>query len=111
MFKNEYIGRHRLTEVAMRPRKVQRLAGLVLLGAIGAAAAVFITAPHAESFPGQCGHGYAVGSGGGFCDGPAAADGTWMHCETVYVLGFGGTNCFRVRPVSTDVDPRGWVPA
>lgn len=111
MFKNEYIGRHRLPEVAMRPRKVQRLAGLVLLGAVGAAAAVFIAAPHAESSPGQCGHGYAVGSGGGFCDGPAAADGTWMHCETVYVLGFGGTNCFRVRPVSTDVDPRGWVPA
>jgi hypothetical protein len=23
-----------------------------------------------------------------------APDGSYMHCETVYVLGFGGTNCF-----------------
>ena len=29
--------------------------------------------------------GLRRGSGGGFCDGPAAADGTWLHCETVYV--------------------------
>lgn len=70
-----------------------------------------VSAPPAEAVPGQCGQGFAVGSGGGFCDGMAAEDGTWMHCETVYVLGFGGTNCFRVRPVGTDVDPRGWVPA
>jgi len=52
----------------------------------------------------------------GQADGPVVAgtpapDGTWLHCETVYVLGFGGTNCFRVKPVPTHVDPRGWVPA
>lgn len=112
MFNSKHTaGRHRLPEVPWRPRKVQRLASLALLGAIGAAASVIITAPHAESSPGQCGQGYVGGNGGGFCDGQPAADGTWLHCETVYVLGFGGTNCFRVRPVGTDVDPRGWVPA
>ena len=52
-----------------------------------------------------------AGNGGGYCDNPAGADGTWIHCESVYVLGFGGQNCFRVRPVGTDIDPRGWTPA
>ena len=77
---------------------------IVLAGLVG-------PAPAAVAAPGQCGQGYAFGSGGGFCDGPPAADGTWLHCESVYVLGFGGTNCFRVRPVDVSVDPRGWTPA
>ena len=65
----------------------------------------------AQAVPGQCNSAIVAGNGGGFCDGAPAADGTWLHCESVYVLGFGGTNCFRVRPVPTDVDPRGWTPA
>jgi hypothetical protein len=71
----------------------------------------FVLIPEVHASPGQCGQGYALGSGGGFCDGPMLPDGTWFHCESVYVLGFGGTNCFYVRPVPLDVDPRGWVPA
>lgn len=70
-----------------------------------------IVTPVANAAPGQCGQGYAMGSGGGFCDGPPRPDGTWYHCESVYVLGIGGTNCFNVRPVPLDIDPRGWVPA
>lgn len=104
-----YRGRHHL-ELPVRPRAVRRGLALTMLGAL-LTAGIIATSHHADATPGQCGQGYAAGSGGGFCDGPAAADGTWLHCETVYVLGFGGTNCFRVRPVSTDVDPRGWVPA
>lgn len=84
------------------------LAGLTVGAALGA---MLLASPDADASPGQCGQGYAFGSGGGFCDSLPAADGTWMHCETVYVLGFGGTNCFRVRPVPLEVDPRGWVPA
>lgn len=84
---------------------VATLSAAVLVGTgIGYAA-------RSEALPGQCGSGIAFGSGGGFCDGPPRADGSWYHCESVYVLGFGGTNCFYVRPVPVDVDPRGWVPA
>lgn len=81
--------------------------------AVGAALATtaMIVVPAAQASPGQCGQGYGGGSGGGFCDGIPQADGSWYHCETVYVMGFGGTNCFWVRPVPLDVDPRGWVPA
>jgi hypothetical protein len=97
----------------LRPRTARRINRFLILMAIGAflAAGGIVTAADADAMPGQCGQGYAFGSGGGFCDGPQAPDGTWMHCETVYVLGFGGTNCFRVRPVPVNVDPRGWAPA
>lgn len=94
----------------IRPRRLRRIL-------VAASAVIVLTgtaigfATRADAAPGQCGQGYAFGSGGGFCDGPPAPDGTWLHCETVYVLGFGGTNCFRVRPVPVSVDPRGWVPA
>lgn len=84
---------------------------LASLAAVAAVGSMLLASPGADAMPGQCGQGFAFGSGGGFCDGPQAPDGTWMHCETVYVLGFGGTNCFRVRPVPVNVDPRGWVPA
>ena len=94
----------------MRPRKVRRLLAAIGVGGCVAAAALGIITPKAEAVPGQCGQGFAFGSGGGWCDSMPAADGTWTHCETVYVLGFGGTNCFRVRPVPIEVDPRGWSP-
>lgn len=94
----------------MSAARVRSWFAAVLLGAllIGLQTAVDV---RAHAAPGQCGQGFAFGSGGGFCDGPTGPDGTWLHCETVYVLGFGGTNCFRVRPVPTNVDARGWVPA
>jgi hypothetical protein len=99
MFNSKHTGgRHRLPEVPWRPRKVQRLASLALLGAIGAAASVIITAPHAESSPGQC---IRAGGWGGFCDSlPLTADGVFQHCEGA--LGF--ENCYLVRPVPTTVD-------
>ena len=84
---------------------------LASLAAVAAVGSMLLASPEAEAMPGQCGQGFAFGSGGGFCDYPPRPDGTWYHCETVYVLGLGGTNCFYVRPVPTNVDPRGWVPA
>ena len=87
-----------------------RIALLAWFGAAIAAASILLAQP-AHALPGQCGYGGAFGSGGGFCDSPPGPDGTWYHCESVYVMGFGGTNCFYVRPVPTSVDPRGWVPA
>lgn len=57
----------------------------------------------AQANPGDC----PQTPWGGFCDGSMGSDGTFQHCESV--LGF--SNCFRVRPVDTSVDPRGWVPA
>jgi hypothetical protein len=94
----------------MRPRQVRRLLALMWFGAVLIFAVALITLPKSYASPGQCGQGYAMGSGGGFCDGAPRADGHWYHCETVFVLGFGGTNCFWVHPVGTDVDPRGWQP-
>lgn len=53
-----------------------------------------VSAPLASA---NCGNVMVAGNGGGRCDNPSdAADGSFMRCETVYVLGFGGTNCYRV---------------
>ncbi|OBK09047.1 hypothetical protein [Mycolicibacterium conceptionense] len=91
-------------------RTVRRFLAAVAAGAVLAGTGIGY-AGHANAAPGQCGSAIVGGNGGGFCDYPPRPDGTWYHCESVYVLGFGGTNCFYVRPVPTDVDPRGWVPA
>lgn len=45
-----------------------------------------------------CGNVVVWGNGGGQCDGPFYADGSFQRCVTVYVLGIGGTNCFLVPP-------------
>lgn len=74
-----------------------------LLGASAVATALAL-APSAHATPGQC----SQSPWGGFCDSfGQRGDGSYYHCENV--LGF--SNCFWVRPVSVDVDPRGWVPA
>ena len=91
-------------------RTVRRTLAAALAGGVIAGTGL-AWAGHADAAPGQCGNAVVFGSGGGFCDYPPQPDGTWYHCETVFVMGFGGTNCFYVRPVPTDVDPRGWVPA
>ena len=45
-----------------------------------------------------CGSGGSPWGGGGFCDTDYRPDGSYMHCESVYVMGYGGENCFRVFP-------------
>mgnify|MGYP003611711969 CR=1 FL=1 len=88
---------------------VRRLLILSVTG--GLLLALFIGwASRAEASPGQCSSGYYRLSGGGYCDGPARADGTWYHCERIVIGGWGGQNCFDVRPVPVEIDPRGWTP-
>lgn len=84
---------------------------IIAASMITGVAILMVSAPPASAAPGQCGNAVVFGSGGGFCDYPPAPDGTWIHCESVYVLGFGGTNCFRVKPVPLHIDGRGWTPA
>jgi|CXWK01.1.fsa_nt_gi hypothetical protein len=98
---------HRLPTVEVagaRPRTVRRSMLLAGLAALGMAGGMAVTAPHAHASPGQC---VQVGGFGGFCDGPMLSNGTFYHCENGMFI----RNCFYVRPVSTDVDPRGWIPA
>lgn len=73
-----------------------------LLGAVMVASAILspIPAQAAPAFntcvPGHASGG-ALGNGGGYDD-SCLPDGTKWHCETVYVMGFGGTNCFFIPP-------------
>lgn len=45
-----------------------------------------------------CGGAIVFGNGGSQCDGPIAPDGSFQRCTSVYVLGFGGWNCYTVYP-------------
>jgi hypothetical protein len=45
-----------------------------------------------------CGGAVVLGNGGGRCESAPDPDGSFVRCDTVYVLGFGGTNCYRVYP-------------
>jgi hypothetical protein len=45
-----------------------------------------------------CASGGAFGFGGGYCDFDYASDGSYTHCESTYVFGIGGRNCYRVYP-------------
>ncbi|MGP4055391.1 CDGP domain-containing protein [Mycobacterium sp. 4D054] len=78
----------------MRTRRVVKAAG---------AAAVLVTSGLVAAAPvsGQpCTgpSGMYGGNGGGRCDYPPDPDGSFIRCDTVYVLGIGGTNCYRVPP-------------
>jgi hypothetical protein len=67
--------------------------------AVGAmVGAGLVTAGPAVAQP--CGNAVIAGNGGGRCDSPPGPDGMFTRCDTVYVLGFGGTNCYQV-PVGT----------
>ncbi len=87
----------------------QFLAAVAIL--LGLAVASVICSGQAWASPGQCMSGSGGFGGGGFCDSAPQSDGSFYHCESVYVFGIGGRNCFWVRPVPVEVDPRGWVPA
>ena len=71
-----------------------------LIGAL--AGSTIIAAGLAFAAPAQaapCGGGMALGNGGSQCDSEPYADGSFDRCVSVYVLGFGGWNCYRVYPV------------
>lgn len=66
------------------------------LVAAGLVAGGLPAAPVAQAQP--CGGAMAFGSGGSQCDGPVNPDGSFERCISVYVMGFGGWNCFTVFP-------------
>ena len=66
------------------------ITGALVAGGIGLAGPA--------SADGFCGGAVVLGNGGGRCDHDQEPDGSFMRCDTVYVLGFGGTNCYRVYP-------------
>lgn len=66
-------------------------------------AALFISSGFAASAAGTAGatgcmSGGGWGGSGGYCDFNYGPDGSYTHCERVYVLGWGGENCYRVHP-------------
>jgi hypothetical protein len=73
------------------------ITGVFVAGAIGLAAPA--------SADGPCGGAIVLGNGGGRCDYDHQPDGSFMRCDTVYVLGFGGTNCYRVPPPPAEEAP------
>ncbi|OFB37936.1 hypothetical protein BA059_16695 [Mycolicibacterium sp. (ex Dasyatis americana)] len=83
-------------------RTARRLFAALAVAALVIVGIGYATAP-AKAAPGQC----VSTPFGGFCDGPMLPGGIYHHCEGA--LGFG--QCFYVRAVPVEVDPRGWVPA
>ncbi len=59
-----------------------------------------------------CQGGRTPWGGGTYCDSNPYADGSYDHCVTVSVLGFGGTQCSRVCPPdpANPAVPLGWTP-
>ena len=56
----------------------------------------FVSTPVASA---QCvgPNAMVMGHGGGRCDNPPdQPDGSFVRCDTAYVFGMGGTNCYRV---------------
>jgi hypothetical protein len=68
------------------------------LGISAALAAAGIAVAEPASAMGPCGGAVVLGNGGGRCDYDQRPDGSFTRCDTVYVLGFGGTNCYLVSP-------------
>ncbi|MCG7592597.1 hypothetical protein MHN84_01145 [Mycobacterium sp. PSTR-4-N] len=60
----------------------------------GAGLATGVSAAPAGAQP--CSNAVVFGNGGGRCDSLPGPDGTFQRCDTVYVLGIGGTNCYQV---------------
>ena len=75
--------------------KLKKLGASALAGTFLVAGAIALATPASAV---GCASGGSPWGGGGFCDTDYRPDGSYMHCERVYVLGFGGENCFRVYP-------------
>jgi hypothetical protein len=75
---------------------MRNLVSAVTITSALVAGGIGLAAP--ASADGPCGGAVVLGNGGGRCDYDPASDGSFMRCDTVYVLGFGGTNCYRVYP-------------
>ena len=80
------------TNVVLHARK------FLALIALGALLAFSYMAAAAPANAVGCSSGGSPWGGGGYCDTDYWPDGSYMHCVTVYVMGFGGSQCNRVYP-------------
>ncbi len=78
----------------MTRRSMLGIGTVAVLLPLGSAA--LVAAGPAAAQP--CGSAVVFGNGGGRCDSPPGPDGSFTRCDTVYVLGIGGTNCYQVPP-------------
>lgn len=74
-----------------------RKAGTVI-AITGLTSLALTLAPAASADPGYCSSGGAWGAFGARCSSAPYPDGSYDQCDQVNVLGFGGTNCYRVYP-------------
>lgn len=80
--------------------------GLVVLGVSGLLASGIASAAPANA---GCQGGFSPWGGGQICDGPIGPDGNFQRCETVFVLGFGGSlPCFTVNVNNLNGQPP-WI--
>jgi hypothetical protein len=79
-----------------KEHKVRKLITAMAIGGALAAGGIVVAGP--ASADGPCGGAVVFGNGGGRCDYDQRPDGSFTRCDTVYVLGFGGTNCYLVSP-------------
>ncbi|CAJ1501224.1 hypothetical protein MU0083_002630 [[Mycobacterium] kokjensenii] len=71
---------------------------VAMIAAPGFVALALTLAPAASANPGNCAGGGGWPGFGMRCTSLPYADGSYDQCDRVNVLGFGGTNCYRVYP-------------
>lgn len=88
-----------------------RCIGAALIAAGLPAGGIALAAPAAADCSGGQG-GWTPWGGGSYCDGGTYEDGSYDHCVSVTVLGFGGTQCNRVCPPDpgNPAVPAAWTP-
>lgn len=84
---------------------------IALCAAALSAGGIALAAPPAEACSAGNG-GWTPWGGGSYCDDNAYPDGSYDHCVSVTVLGFGGTQCNRVCPSdpANPALPLPWTP-
>ncbi|ULN41339.1 hypothetical protein MI149_27785 [Mycolicibacterium crocinum] len=71
---------------------------IAVVAAVLSAAGIAFAAPSAADCGGGGNGGWTPWGGGSYCDGDPYPDGSYDHCVSVTVLGFGGTNCQQIYP-------------
>lgn len=71
---------------------------IALSAAALSAGGIALAAPAGADCGGGGNGGWTPWGGGSYCDGATYPDGSYDHCVSVTVLGFGGSNCWRVYP-------------
>jgi|SRR5271166_2049253 len=84
---------------------------IALSAAALSAGGIALAAPPARACSAGNG-GWTPWGGGSYCDDNAYPDGSYDHCVSVTVLGFGGTQCNRVCPPdpANPALPLPWTP-